>query len=504
MGLLLVVVLGNLLLLASYFYTVERYACDYTCTWLLLSGIGALALSDHAARGGWRVGAHVLLGGLAGASLFIGLATFVSFAPREGGWLALGRAANWPRAIWRRVHGAEDGALRITLELGRSPRSGRSEPVFETGRNPGQRDWLQLDYLPAGQARVSFHHLGLPSFLGDPFPLPADGPLVIEARCGSLLPPFDYPAFSGWSRDDYAAAKRDLQVTVNGVERLRGMVYCFDAGPSDLTVGRLAWPADGVAQQFSGRVMSAVRVPPARAPFRAPALLTRRPVELTLRLPPIHAPGGDPILITGHGVRSDLLYCRYEADGRIRFALDHFGGGGPQSEAIACDRAQSHRLTIWMGSLAGPINAPPSIIEALPDAVWPWSRRLIVRFDGRTLLNTEETFYPGDPETSLIGVNPYGLTTAGPQFEGRIERVVQVAFDALPPSGMAAGYGAVSLTVQFPWSAMGRHEPLVVSGQPEAGDFLYVIYVDSKHVAFGLCAGPSPLPHHGFALPAGQ
>jgi hypothetical protein len=483
--LLLAVVLGNLLLLASYFYTVERYACDYTCTWLLLSGIGGLALSDRGARRGWGAGAGALLGGLAGVSLLIGLATFASFAPRQGPWLALGRLANWPRAMWRQHHGGADGALRITLDLAPGSRSGVSEPIFETGQNPGQRDWLQLDYLPDRRARVSFHHAGLQNIAGDPFPLPGDGRLVIEARCGSLLPPFDHPAFTGWSRDDYEAAKRDLRVTVNEVERLRGMVYCFDTVPDDLVIGRLAWPAEGTEARFSGRVLKVVRVPPVRSPFQAPALSTRRPVELTLRLPAQHGQGGDPILITGHGSRSDLIYCRYEADGRIRFALDHFGGGGPQSEAISCDRSQPHRLTLWMGSLADASFALPSAAGPLPDAVLPWSHRLVVRFDGRTLINTEQAFYPGDPATALIGVNPYGLTTAGRQFEGRVERVSQVGFDTLPPSGLAGAYGAINLIVEFPWSAAGRHEPLVVSGVPGAADFLYVVYLDARHLAIG-------------------
>jgi hypothetical protein len=484
-GAVLAVVLGNLLLLASYFYTVDRYACDFTTTWLLLSGIGALALSQGAVRLGGRSGARGLLGMLAIGSLAMGLAVFAAHAPKEGLLLALARAANWPGSAWRRGHGREDGPLRVTLQLDRVPPSGVSEPVFETGRTPGQRDWLQLDYLPDHRARVSFHHTGLPVFPGEAFALPGDGRLVIEACCGSLLPPFDDPAFSGWSRDDYQVAKRDLKVSINGTERLRGLVYCFETSPSDLRVGQLAWPADGVALKFSGRILAVARQKPYRVPLPPSALRSRRPVTLTLRLPAQHGPGGDPILVTGYGVHSDLVYCRYEGDGRIRFALDHFGGGGPQSEAFAADPSQRHRLTLWMGSLAEP-NAgvvPSSASEHTAEV--PWSRRLVIRFDGRTLINTEQLFYPGDPETALIGVNPYGSTTAGRQFEGRVDEVSQADFGTLPPLGLGAAYGAVDLTLEFPWTAAGRCEPLVVSGVTGAGDFVYVKYLDSRHVAIG-------------------
>jgi hypothetical protein len=484
-GAVLAIVLGNLLLLASYFYTVDRYACDFTTTWLLLAGIGALALSACAAGRSWRGVTHGLLGVLAVGSVALGLAVFAAHAHKEGPLLALARAANWPGSAWRRGHGRADGALRVALELSRYPRSGDSEPVFETGRSPSQRDWLQIDYLPDHRARVSFHHTGMPVFPGEAFALPTDGRLVIEARCGSLLPPFDDPAFIGWSRDAYEAAKRDLQVRVNGTECLRGLVYCFDSSPSDLTIGRLAWPADGVAAKFSGRILALVREPPQRVTAAAPALRSRRPVILTLRLPRQHGPGGDPILVTGYGTHSDLVYCRYEGDGRIRFALDHFGGGGPQSQAFAADPAQPHRLMLWMGSLAEPGAAVLSPSAQEPAAEVPWSRRLVILFDGHTLINTEQWFYPGSPETALVGVNPYGSTTAGRQFEGRVEQVTPADFVTLPPLGLGAAYGAVDLTLEFPWNAAGRTEPLVVSGATGAGDFIYVKYVDSHHLAIG-------------------
>jgi hypothetical protein len=46
--------------------------------------------------------------------------------------------------------------------------------------------------------------------------------------------------------------------------------------------------------------------------------------------------------------------------------------------------------------------------------------------------------------------------------------------------------GAVSLALLLPRNRLGRSEPLVVSGQPGAGDFIYVTYVDANHIRFGV------------------
>jgi hypothetical protein len=190
-------------------------------------------------------------------------------------------------------------------------------------------------------------------------------------------------------------------------------------------------------------------------------------------------------LVTGQGTASDLLYSIYDGHGRIRFALDHFGYGGPQSEWVPYDPLRPHALTVWMGSLARPgipAGFPPTPTES---TTIPWSRRLVVRFDGRTLLNTEQEFYAGTPASAEIGVNPYGSTVAGFRFSGLVERVTPLGFPDLPPLLAAGAYGEVRLTLRFPTDVPGSREPLVVSGVAGAGDLLYVSYVDSSHVAVG-------------------
>ncbi len=489
-GLLAATVAGNLLLLAAFLGTNERYSCDFASAWLLLGGIGGLALSERGGRTGGRRWVGAGLGTLATFSLFTALAVFVVHAPPRFQFVALGRLANWPAYAWRMARGHQEGALRVTLELPEALRYDRGEPVFETGLNPGECDWLQLDFLKAHRARVAFHHAGLPALLGDAFALPADRRLVIEADCGSLLPPFDHPAFAGWTRAEFESLARHLQVRVNGEQVLQAVIPCYPASPADLAFGRTRWPIGGVAPHFTGRILAEERLPLVRRPAVPPRLMEAGPVELSFLLPTLHNAGADPLLVTGHAAASDLLYGFFDGHGRIRFGLDHFGYGGPQSEFVPYDPLRLHHLTVWMGSLsaASPAVATPSEVRPASGSgavAIPWSQRLVVSFDGRTLLNLEQVFYAGAPETARIGVNPYGSTTAGGRFEGLVESVRQVDFAGLPPLVATGAYGELGLTLRLPSDVPGAREPLVVSGVTGAGDLLYVSYLDATHVAIG-------------------
>src|SRR5882724_2446250 len=83
--------------LLSFFFgtTTERYPCDFTPVWLLLGGIGALALTSATREAGARrvvTGAAVLIA--AAISVFIGVAGFLRGVDPNGRLLAIARAFN--------------------------------------------------------------------------------------------------------------------------------------------------------------------------------------------------------------------------------------------------------------------------------------------------------------------------------------------------------------------------------------------------------------------------
>jgi hypothetical protein len=473
------VLTANLLLLASFFGMTNRYQGDFTPAWLILGGLGALAVGERlAGTPRWRLGAPAVV--LAAVfSLGFSLMVFARGLGTEGAMLTIARAANWPVYAWERARGAQFGPLELSLELPAGRIGGAAEPLFQTGYEADQRDWLLINYVAKDRARIDFYHAGLGAVQGREFSVPADRRITVEAQCGSLMPPFAHPVFAGWSREQFEQANRDLRVKVNGVEVLRGVLECYPSGPRVLRIGELGWPSGGIANRFSGRVLEARRLP--QGGFEAPPVALREhgPVELTLLFPADRAGGSDPLLVTGRGTQSDLLYCSYEAGNRVRFGLDHYGSGGPRSEAVAYDPTQPHALVIWMGSLADSSSGNP------PPSDPAWNRRLVVLFDGQPVLNVEQGFYAAPLETAVIGFNAQKATTAGRQFGGRVLAAKPAEFSQLPSLRLNGEYGAVEMGVVFPLHVPGVADPLVVTGVTGKGDMLYVRYLDDKHVAFG-------------------
>lgn len=470
--------IGNLAFLACFFGTTARYPGDFANAGLILAGIGSLALGQRAklARLSWLAGCASVL--LAAVSLFFGMAVYTDGFPTPDYFTRVARMVNGPAYAWQRSHGEAFGGLRMDLKLPDHPPE-LPEPLFETGRQPDARDWLQIEFLPEGMARLGFFHAGTGLLSSRSFAVPSDRRIVVEARCGSLLPPFGHPLFADWTRSEFDSEKRDLQLKVDGVEVLRTALDCYESSPMTLSIGRHTWFTGGMQQAFSGVILKATRMPLEKPPKMAPLFKKPAPVELTLFLPTAKGAGADPLLVTGSGKESDLLYCVYDGANRLRFALDHFGSGGPESEWVAYDPLAPHGVKIWMGSMAGASSSESAETAlAAPD-------RLVVIFDGRALLNVDQVFYPSTPETVILGYNAYGSTAAGREFSGRIAGARQVDAGTLPSISRSGSYGAVEMSVDFPFGAMGAQEPLVVTGVTGAGDFVYVHYLDPRHLSIG-------------------
>lgn len=466
---LAIALLGNLGFLCMFPWLNARYSGDFANCALLLSGFGALALSERASRGRFRIiaGLGLIVG--AAISVFLSFGVFFGAFPTKDTFLEVARLLNAPGYYWQRAHGVQFGGLRIDVRLPANPGE-LPEPLFETGLESDRRDWLQVDYPSPGNARLGLFHAGTGVLEGDEFPIPADRRLAIEVRSGSLIPPFGHPVFATWSREDYDAARRDLQVKVNGTEVLRAAFESYDSTPANLRLGKVGWPAGIVAQRFTGEIQSVGRLPLVKPEKLVSAFKDPEPVQLSLFLPTLRQNGAEPILLTGQGMESDLLYCVYDRDHQVRFALDHYGAGGPKSEPVTFDPRAPHQLIVCMSSLSA---SPPA-------------DRLLIVFDGRTIMNVRQHYYPSTPASAILGFNAFGSSAAGKQFTGRIISVGQVPLATLPAPMLASGaFGSIEMSVQFPYDMIGLSEPLVVTGEKGAGDFVYVNYVDLHHIIVG-------------------
>ena len=467
---------ANLTLLCIFFGLTDRYPPDFVPAALVLAGIGGLALGERVRGIRW---AGTGMSVLAVATIFFSTAVWLKRFPDQGWLKPVARLANRPVSWWERWRGEQPGGLRLELELPKG-REGLSEPLVHTGVSGDGRDWLQLDYLPEGRARVGFFHAGLGLLRGQEFAIPADRKITVELECGALLPPAAHPMYEGWSAAEQTVASRDLRVRVNGEEKLRAAVSCYESTPADLRIGRMVWGAGGLQPEFTGRVISVGKLPARRPSLQLEGNGRREPMELTLWLPSDRAAGRDPLVTTGGGRDYDVLYCEYAGLGKISFGLYHHGYETVGSPIVDFDPSVPHTLQVWLGSLA-----EPGAAAAASDTGLPAGKRLTVIFDGKVALNQEQVFYPAAPDSVVLGENRLVRDVVGPLFSGRIDLVKTVSIDSLPDPGLMRKYGAVDMTVVFARGAQGASEPLVVTGVEGAGDFIYLRYLEGDKMVFG-------------------
>jgi hypothetical protein len=473
---------GNLALLSFFAGVNDRYAVDVVAPWLLGGGVGALVWGQAWGRAGtWlRRGCfRMAVLGAAVYSIGIGQAMFFRRVPAEGAALEFARFMNQPVAWLQRLRQEPLGGLRLEIELP-AGREGVIEPLFQTGFGGDNRDWLQIEYLAGNRVRLGFLHAGLGLLEAQDMAVPADRRLTVEVACGSLTPPLGHPVYSGLSLPEAVMLRRDLLVRVNGREVLRALLDCYESNPGDLRIGSLSSQSGSISTGFTGRILRSERLPFAAQGGRVPELTERAPIEFSVIFPAGKGGSAEPLLVTGEGNRSDLLYCVYEGRNRVRFALDHYGNGGPTTELIEFDPLRPHRMLVWFGSLQPP-GGPPAPGSAAPTL----DRRLVVIFDGKVVLNNEQIFYPASPESAFFGFNAYGSDVVSQRFSGRISDLRPVALSQLPELSMEGGRGAVEMTLMLPSHVLGVSDPLVVTGVTGAGNMIYVRYLDDRRVSFG-------------------
>jgi hypothetical protein len=470
---------ANFFLLLLFVGVNDRYMADYEPACLLLAGFGAYALwGALERRPAWRLPGGVLLSGCAVFSIFTSLGAVAAVEPEGAVPLAIARMGDEPAALAERAAGVRYGPLRLDLVMA-AGKEGRAEPLLRTGSSPDRRDWIQLRYLAPGTAQIGLYHTGLGLLEGDPFPVPPDRRLRVEASLGSLLPPYAHPVFTRWTREQYEDRRRDVRISVNGQEVLRAALDCYPSSPGDLRLLGGDALGHGLEEAFSGRIISSERLALAPPEARPGVGLTRGPIEMEVIFPVAPTAAAEPLVVSGSGGHSDLLAFVSEGGGRLHFIVDHFGDRVLAGPSLALDPLRPHRLAIWLGSFAGPGTSAGSAAE-------PWPRRAVVMADGAIALDETWRFYPAAPDSIQLGTNPFGATTALARFTGEILAARSLAdFRGLPEARLVSGSGAVRLRVIFPPHASGTAEPLVVTGRSGAGDLLYVNYLDASHVSFG-------------------
>ena len=192
-----------------------------------------------------------------------------------------------------------------------------------------------------------------------------------------------------------------------------------------------------------------------------------------------------PLVATGTGTGGNLLYVFYDSPETVRFGLVGTDIKGPLSAPIPVSYGQPHQLAVYMGSLYPPSDHPA--MAAFDEAtIARLKHTLRIDLDGKKIFEIPAHFYPAKSRQIYIGETHILRDYSAENFNGSITKVSRLP---VAPAELTipvpTEYGAVRLSVRFQRHILGAREPIIVTGVPQAGDFIYAAYAGTRSMVIG-------------------
>jgi len=208
------------------------------------------------------------------------------------------------------------------------------------------------------------------------------------------------------------------------------------------------------------------------------------PLVVSVRFPSGLTGKTDPLVLTGERGAADLIYVNYLGDSAISFGLASDGIVGPHGDALSLNYKVPHRIEVWMGSLYPPIGHP-AFAAFTSDDVTIATRTVRVEIDGQVALNDVALCHSANANEVRLGADSYGLLDTPGDFRGSILGTQRLPLSVADLREVPPLFGQLSLLVRLPKDRVGESEPLVTTGEPAAGDFVFLTYLPGNRIQLG-------------------
>jgi hypothetical protein len=287
--------------------------------------------------------------------------------------------------------------LRVRFWPGRT---GRTEPLITTGV-AGAGEALSVAYRPDGRICFELDHWGDRLHVGPPLAIDFSRPHGVQVWLPSLSarPPSPDGAFCAVVLDDQPALiVRDIATYYPSTPD--HVVFGFNAIGAGTTDTMFSGGIDEIASETRAAISRVLQPPPARAGR----------IVMLVDFPGPEAVAGQPLVVTGVTGAGDLVFAQRVDARRIRFGLDHWGGGARYGAPVEILPGHTYRLEMAIDSLWPPDTPRPA----------PERGQVRVTLDGQVVLALDEACHPATPDQVFVGRNPIGGTSCGPRFQGEI------------------------------------------------------------------------------------
>ena len=458
--------------------SVLRYMVDFLPGIVLAGGVCALALDHHYGR---RLACRSILAALLGVSVLAGSliqieSWSVSRPMRSRLLRPLARVMNIPAFAWDATHAPPAGGRRLVLDFPKD-RLGAYEPILSVPDKPSDGVLIFVHYTNPKHIRLGFFQTGSTHWLSEPISTDYSANHTIDIRLGALAPPESHPAYGQWPE---AAVQETLgQVDIHFDDSpVYHTTLDFDSSHGDPALPGQNCVSPGVsAPAFTGKILSSRRLalsPP--APPLNGSWMTN-PIDFAFYAMPNLGPGDEEVFLSQSDSlgRSTQLVINHLPNSRIAFVLRTTGHPDREGPALPSLSIGPHRLLWSIGSWrVSPTSKQRSRFE--------------VYLDDALVLSGSTDGLIGAPSLAIAGSPPANADPGLKPFSGFITEAIPVPASASELTSSARNrlhYGPWRLRVRFPAGPPhGYHDPILVSGTPGKGDFIYAFYPKPGTVAF--------------------
>lgn len=400
-----------------YQFTANRYMVDFLPGFIILSVIGFWGLRERfpgPARGLVTSGCWALL---TWSLLFNVFATFghneLLRRNNPEVYRRLVHTFDYPRWLFDKALGRTYGPLELTVRLP-TDRTGKLAPLVITG-SEFLSDYLYVYYAASDRLAIGFEHAGFGGTMSDPVAIDYSQPHRISVDMPPLYPPAGDPYYDGVPPGALDAVSRRLRVTLDGTQVIDTIEQFHPPFAIRPTLGPDASPTGPLGGRFTGAILGVRRV---SADWNAIAEAQRAgPLVIALEFPGGNSGAHEPLVSSGTPGRGDVLAVNFVDSNHVTFSLDHWGYGGPTSDAVEIKPGTRQMLRVGFGSFF-PASARPREIAASR-----WSDaagRLEIDLDDRRVFAVPAPFYEASPESVAVGRNQIGASSCTARFSGRI------------------------------------------------------------------------------------
>jgi hypothetical protein len=423
LGLVAWMFLGVFLAISAIGIRADRYMVDFQAPLVLGIALVATAVSSVLGDGRgprlWRA-AFATLAALAVAfNVFAGLQEFSAFKNnRISTYRSLESLGNYPAYWFEKVGLFRAGPIELKIVFPTEVKEAAVEPLLAAGTPEFTDSLYVIENSPGDRIEFRGDHSGYGGPQSDPISITPGRTYTLLVDMGALYPPRGPPFTGEFKSSQGRQLKTRIHVEMDGRTVFDRRMDSYDAPPWSLQIGKNTATMNPFKTQFSGRILSATRLPP--------PMTTEKQNDGLWRIHcvfPLQPNASYPLLSGGVEGSGTLIYLTTLPNNRVQFGLDEWSIGGGLSEALPSVPGVMHTVEILIGPLAKNAKWPKewAISQSKLERL---GRTLVVWLDGRPVW-TFGLRQPVDPLESMfdVGGNSQGFSTALAEYPAPIQSV---------------------------------------------------------------------------------